>query len=317
MSRIRCGIYFKFILFSLLTLLFLTGFISKKQPQKVSVVMEYYPPQSFFSPVPQKVSTQDFNGLILNRLSGKDKTFLLSIYHLNSRLKQYELKKKIKESQLEKIKNLLISTGFLKAVGIEVEITREIFSQMGLKPEYREYPWIRCLETVKTGNSDVVLAVVKTRQREQFLYYPSEPTVFETNSLFKLKTSKITANGNLQSLKKYTIAATSGASYGEKFDKAGFLKKERVSSAESIIRLVENKRVDLGVGSVQTVTYLMNKMGLSNKLVFLKPPLGNEPLFAAFSRTKSHQKMAEEFSDRLAKFKKTKKYRAILAKYGV
>jgi len=188
---------------------------------------------------------------------------------------------------------------------------------MGLRPLYREYPWARCIEMMKSGASDVIFTIFKNSDRLKYLYYPTEPTLLEPNVFFKLKESRLTFDGDLKKLKNYSIGVKTSTSYGEKFDQAKYLKKEEVSFTELVIKLVENKRVDLGVGSALLLKYLMKYYGNADKFVLLQPNISQEPLYIAFSKARQVKKLSEEFSVKLSKFKKTEKYKKILGKYGI
>lgn len=201
--------------------------------------------------------------------------------------------------------------------GLEVDITREVLSQMGIKAEYKFYPWARCIEMMKNGEANAVITIFRTPEREQFLYYPSEHTILVENAFFKLRESKIKYDGNLSKLKNYGLAVKSSTSYGKEFDKTEFAHKYEVPYTEDVIRLVENKRVQLGIGPIRGINYFTKKMGNSGKFSFLKPLVCNDPLYIAFSKKKNDSKFAEEFSKRLKEFKKSNKFKEILSSYGI
>lgn len=291
---------------------------AKAASRKITVVMENYPPNCCIESAPRVIPASDFKHSVLKRISDKsDKNFIQSFYQYDPESGKYRLKKNTDAAALEKIKDILFSIDFLKAEGFEVEITREVFSQMGLQPVYREYPWSRCIEIMRSGNSDAILTIFKNSDRMKYLYYPAEPTLMETNALFKLKHSGISYDGDLKKLKKYVIGAKSNTCYGEKFDTAKYLKKEEVAYTQAVIKLVENKRVDLGIGPLPLLSYLMKSKKQTGKFSILRPYISREPLFIAFSKVRVQKKLPEEFSAKLTQFKKTGKYKLILKKYGI
>jgi polar amino acid transport system substrate-binding protein len=288
-----------------------------QNPQrKITVVMENYPPNYFIENIPGVISGDIFKNSVLKKLKDKSKRdLLLSVYHADRKTGKYSLSGKADRSAMSKAKDILFSVGFLKVSGFEAELTQAVFSSMGIQPVFMEYPWARCIEMMKSGRSDAIMTIFKTQDRTKFLYYPSEPTSVLPNVLFKLKSSRLAFDGDLKKLKKYVIGVKSSTSYGEKFDHAGYLRKEEVPFNESLIRLVETGRVDVGIMAEPVLKHLM-KNG-NGRLSLLRPYVSQEPLYVAFSRKSGQKKLSEEFSVMLAKFKKTEKYKKILKKYGI
>lgn len=291
---------------------------SKGTERRITVVMENYPPNCFIENAPKEIPANLFgNSLLKNVQTKSKKDFLLSVYHLDRRTGKYRLAANADKSVLEKVKDILFGSGYLKASGFEIEIAQAVFSSMGVQPLYREYPWARCIEMMKSGKSDAILTIFKNKERQKYLYYPSEHTLMESNVLFRLKGAGPSFDGNLKKLKNYVIGVKTSTSYGEKFDEAKFLKKEEVAFTESVIKLVENKRVDLGIGPLPLLQYLMKQGGKADKFSLLRPQVSQEPLYIAFSRGKDLKNLSEEFAAKLARFKKTEKYKKILKKYGI
>ncbi|HEX2865540.1 MAG TPA: transporter substrate-binding domain-containing protein [Ignavibacteriales bacterium] len=290
----------------------------KTSPRTITVVMENYPPNCYIENLPKVISENEFRNSFLKKMQNKSQRDLLSsAYRLDRQTGRYYLSGNADAADLEKLKEVLFSQGILKLTGFEIEISREIFSKLGLKPEYRVYPWARCIEMMKSGSSDCILTIFKNSERMKYLYYPSEFTVDQPNALFKLKESRIAFDGDLRKLKGQLIGVKISTSYGGNFDRANFLKKEQVSFTEAVISLVENKRVSLGVGSITQLKYLMNQRGIAGKFEFLNPLVSQEHLYIAFSRARKHKKLSEQFAANLARFKKTEKYKKILKKYGI
>jgi polar amino acid transport system substrate-binding protein len=286
--------------------------------RRITVVMENYPPNCFIENAPKEIPAIVFGNSLLKSVQAKsNKDFLLSVYHLDRKAGKYRLEENADKATLDKIKDILFSSGFLKASGFEIEIVQAVFSTMGLQPLYREYPWARCIGTMKSGKADAILTIFRSKERQKYLYFPSEPTLLETNVFFKLKGASPSFDGDLRKLKNYVIGVKASTSYGEKFDQAKFIKKEEVSFTESVVKLVENKRVDLGISSLPLLKYLMKHNGKEDKFSLLRPQVSREPLYIAFSRERDLKKISEEFAVKLAKFKKTEKYKKILKKYGI
>lgn len=61
-------------------------------------------------------------------------------------------------------------------VGSDVEITKEVFSQLKIPIILKIYPWKRCLVMVENGKADSILDVsVTTERKSLFIFKNSMP----------------------------------------------------------------------------------------------------------------------------------------------
>lgn len=297
--------------------LFFSGFLPQKYPARLIIVMENYPPESYLEEIPAEMDLSYFREKVLSRLTDQDEMKLVrNAYYFQNDSRKMILKYSIEEEDLIRLKNILVSINILKPMGIEIEVTREIFSQMGIEAVYKEYPWSRCIDMMKKGSADAIVTIFRNTERDKFLLYPKNFLAMEVNSLFALKSSDIKYTGRLESLNKYVIGVKANTSYGEKFDNCTSLKKSPTAFTENIISMVEHKRVDLGVGPVLLISHLSKTLGAFEKIKFLEPVLSKDPLYIAFAKKNTYKQLTQDFSVRLAEFKKTRKYKAILDKYG-
>ncbi len=116
--------------------------------------------------------------------------------------------------------------------GIAVEISEELFSRMGIIPDFRIFPLKRTLFNLEHGDIDGVMFLIKTEERERFLEY-SVP-VLKVKGVIWSSASR--PGGPVEftdfnDLEKYRIGITRGYSYGESFDK--FLNNADTDTANS------------------------------------------------------------------------------------
>lgn len=202
------------------------------------------------------------------------------------------------------------------AIGLDAEIVRNVMNNLKVNVVFEEYNWDRCLKMVETGEANGIISLFKTKEREVFLYYPTTELSYEENVLFTYKGSNIKFDGDLKKLKDYTVSIVSGYAYGGGFDEATYIKKEEEEDNETVINKVVNKRTPLGVGNILVITFLAKKMGVLDKIEFLKPSLSKDPLYIGFSKKSVKEDFVKKFSEELIKFKKTKTYTDLLKKYG-
>ena len=204
-----------------------------------------------------------------------------------------------------------------KALGFENEIFLAVMDSMKIQVEFNMLPWKRCLHALQYGETDALVSMLMVDERKKYTIFSREPISVSKTLLFIRRESPIVFDGSFEKLKRYSFGTTRGFSYGKKFDDADYLKKEEVLNQQAIINKVVHGRNDIGIGNQLVIMGLAEKMGLSNDLKFLEPPVHMQELYVGFSRVKGLERMAEDFSEALARFKKTDDYLAILDKYGL
>lgn len=203
------------------------------------------------------------------------------------------------------------------SAGFEIEITRAVFKRMKVAAEYEIFPWQRCLVYLKQGRVDVLISLLKTPERVLYAYFPDEHVSVSKSVFFSTTDNRIRFNGNLEGLKGYTIGVVMGFSYGQAFDQADYLNREGAVDAAMLINKLLKKRTDLAAENQAVVRAIAQKMGVTNQIRFLDPPIHMEKLYVGFSKTGNLKQTCRLFSNTLHRFKKTEQYGQILKKYGI
>ena len=205
-----------------------------------------------------------------------------------------------------------------EAKGIVVEIANTLASKLNIKINYRELPWSRCINYAKKGKIDAILFIFKKPEREEFLHYFDNNLIcYETNALYALKGNEIKFSGNIANeLKPYKIGAMQDFSYGAAFDSvADKLKIENVQDVEILIKKLLNKRSDLIIHNTLLINWYCKKMGVSNEIAQIPPPITKSPGYIAFSKAAGTNELAKSFADAMKNFKQTEDYKIIIDKY--
>jgi len=203
------------------------------------------------------------------------------------------------------------------AKGFEIDTFRAVIKEMNLNAEFHQLPWKRCLKMLSDGEADVVISLLKTPEREKYTIFPNE-NISLSKTVFFAKTGKnIKYKGNLRDLQGLTIGVIAGFSYGSTFDKADYLKKDEVLNAETMVKMVVRGRHDVGVENQAVIKWIATKLAFENQIRFLYPPVHTNKLYVGFSKKKALNKLANDFSESLGRFKKTDEYKAILNRYGI
>ncbi len=74
--------------------------------------------------------------------------------------------------------------------GIDVDIIKEIARRLNLKVTYNEGSWKRCLVMLENGSSDILSSVLKTPEREEYMYFVEPPYITHSPTAFYLKKGK-------------------------------------------------------------------------------------------------------------------------------
>ena len=203
-----------------------------------------------------------------------------------------------------------------KVAGIHKEIVEEAAKKLGIKLEIISVPWPRAIQMVKTGKADGIFSIFKTKEREEYLYFPQYGISKVKNVFITYKDSGIKYSGDLKQMKNITIGMLRDNSYGEKFDKADFLIKEDSKTSENLLRKIILKRNKVGIMNYEVAKYYLNKIGEEEKIEYLYPFVSEAEMYIAFSKKRqSSKENAEKFSKELAKIRESGLCEKIAEKY--
>lgn len=200
-------------------------------------------------------------------------------------------------------------------VGICIEVIHHVARQLNISVQFSSYPWNRMIYNGKEGYVDAIMPLFKTSEREQFLIFPKDEIIMETNSFFTLKSHTLNFSGSLAEMTEHHIGVIENYSYGDVFDKKKWRHKTMVESEDQLIQLVLNKRVEIGLGNTMVITYLASKKAASDKIKFLSPHILESPLYIGFSKKNISVEFVTLFNKSLQRFKSTKGYSGIIEKY--
>jgi polar amino acid transport system substrate-binding protein len=204
-----------------------------------------------------------------------------------------------------------------QAKGVNVEIVEAVASTMGITIRWGSYPWPRCVAMAKNGAADGLMSLYRSQEREAYFYYPDEHVNFDESVFITYPGSKVTFDGNLQSLAGMDVLVARANSYGEAFDEATFFTRRIAPHQDNVVLMIARKRYKLGIGSRGRFENMIKEKNLADRVIILEPPYLIKTYFA-FSQEKGvlYKPLAEDFSRVLAAFKISDKYMLILKKFG-
>jgi polar amino acid transport system substrate-binding protein len=118
--------------------------------------------------------------------------------------------------------------------GSAVDYIAKIVKSMGYKPKFHLLPLPRILLYLKTGKLDMTLEIIKTPEREEYLYYSDKPTYIMVPSLTFLATNNLNEINSVTDLGKIKIGYLKGAITSSFFKDAVNIEFDSVSGDDWI-----------------------------------------------------------------------------------
>jgi len=201
--------------------------------------------------------------------------------------------------------------------GATIEIVKELFSRLGYSLELESVPMNRILNGLDSGKYHISPNMTETKQRSKVAIFTQVPLLMETQDLIIRSKSNIKFHGNLRDLDHYKFGAILGWTHGPHFDNADYLHKEYRKNITHQMKSLEAGRFDIAINNKQFFIQMARKQGISNSFKVLTPSSYALPVTIAISKKITNAKQVVIELDReLLKFKKEKKYKSILKKYG-
>jgi polar amino acid transport system substrate-binding protein len=224
-----------------------------------------------------------------------------------------------------------MENGILK--GIDVDITEQIMTTLGLPYEIKAYPWARAWMMVSNGKADAVLSISHKASREDALYYTDEQREFAATGtlppdylwmseyVFFVKT-KFADTYSFESYDQlhqagYRIGKNRGYSYNDAFKEATLPGKEFHNTKDGLRALVD-EQIELYPMDKTVGLATLKEMGLLASVTYLPKPLFSKPYLVPFVRASNYPKIEsvmQRFNDELRAMRKRGDVERIRLKY--
>ncbi len=206
-----------------------------------------------------------------------------------------------------------------KTKGIAVDLVRAAFKKIEQPVSISVMPWIRALIMIEKGNVDAIFTAFKTPEREKFADYSKEVLMPQEVSLFALKDSKVTFDGDLSKLYGYLVGMVRKVSYGKKFDDFARENKEVklyvIKTGELNMNMLLIKRIDILISNRHGAYFILSNMGRTEEVEELKPVVESVPSYIAFSKKRNLAAVRDKFDKALAGIKAQGEYDRIIAEF--
>ncbi|GAA3955292.1 substrate-binding periplasmic protein [Allohahella marinimesophila] len=207
-------------------------------------------------------------------------------------------------------------------IGINIDVVREILSEMDCSLELTKMPWARALEALKAGKIDMVGGAFRTAERDTFALFSSKD--FQSpNRLFQQTAAfdrwQVGALADIED-SEYRLGVQIGVSYSSEFERlrtrAGFEKQlVAVNERESLWKMLAMGRIDGVIADELTARAELNSLGLGLVIGPTDLIVADAPSYFAFSRETTSPEFVEAFSELLENMQNDGNFDAILERY--
>lgn len=145
-------------------------------------------------------------------------------------------------------------------VGRNINIANLMASQLNKQVVYIECPLARCMSMMQIGQTDMIISIRKTPEREEYLTY-LEPSFFEQHlpvNFFIQKNSPLQIV-KYDDLKPLLIGTIRGSTYFDQFDNDVNLNKVEVTSRPQLIEMLMKGRIDTFIAREESILPLIDK----------------------------------------------------------
>ncbi len=182
--------------------------------------------------------------------------------------------------------------------GLYIDIIEELFARTEYRAKIKLMPFKRLLSSAQQGNTDGVIGVFATTEREAYLTYVKDaPLAKITQYIYTLKTSEIKSS-KIDDIEGKVIAHKRGFIMSAQLSQAAENQKitrKEVETTKQLVLLLLAGRVDGFVQEKANATYFIKKYDKSGLISPLQPPVSdNRFSYLAFSK-KSLASLPDDF----------------------
>ncbi len=181
------------------------------------------------------------------------------------------------------------------------EIVSKAFERMGYQVEFEYYPWARALQTTQRGNIDGLMTADFTAERSELLDF-TIPVQTIREVFISLHDSPVTFNGNLDSLKGYTIGIMRGSAQADKL-LAADIDVELVATQHQNVKKLVLRRVDAILLPEEVFFTILKQIDpdySKSKFTVQAPAFTTYDMHVAFSKNRAwHKQFTQDFNQGL------------------
>lgn len=198
--------------------------------------------------------------------------------------------------------------------GIYIDIIKEVAEEAGIELKFKEMPFKRALESMKSGEADIMLGPNKNSERNEFMYFIEECPFPREEKAFYVsdENKKIKKYDDLYNKK---IEVLRGMAYFEKFDEDIRLNKVETSDYMNAILKVSKGRSDVVIIPEQQGDFLLKE----SRIELIKSPYlieGNLSFVSISKKSKNFEILKSKLTKGMLIAKKKGTFKKIIKRYS-
>jgi len=201
--------------------------------------------------------------------------------------------------------------------GIDVEIAKEIASNLNVKLKIIKCPWARCLIMLENGQIDITGSTLKTSDREKYLHYINPPYILQNSWVFYLPKGQGRLIQKHEDLYKFKyVGVVRGNKYVSLFDTDSKINTYPVTQEIQLLKMLDLGRVQTFISQETMGDYLIKNEGFQG--MFDKADFRysvESPVYFVLSKKSVYANQVSEFNQIMTQMQKAHQITAIIEKY--
>ncbi|MCO7189119.1 transporter substrate-binding domain-containing protein [Pseudoalteromonas sp. XMcav2-N-2] len=145
--------------------------------------------------------------------------------------------------------------------GFMTEVVHALCKQAGDIPDISVMPWARAYQTAVMTKNTLIYSIVHTEARSPYFHWIGEVKT-DPIYLWGLARRFPAQSDSLMLLKNHRVAVLRGSNVAQYLAKRQFSHLKPLSYEDQLLRMLEKDRLDLVVGTEQTIWQRANKAGM-------------------------------------------------------
>lgn len=150
--------------------------------------------------------------------------------------------------------------------GLDKIYIEKIAAKANIKVDAYACPFARCLKLLEQGDADLYVSLFKTREREQYIEFIEPHHGIESSQTFYVLTDSDMTIASYDDLTGKRIGIIRNSKYFEPFDSDTALRKSPLVSADVMLDMLIDNRVDAIVGIRVVIDDIISKRNLTGKI---------------------------------------------------
>lgn len=202
--------------------------------------------------------------------------------------------------------------------GFSTKIVRALLKEINLDAKISSYPWARAYNMAENIENVMIYSIKRTAKREPLFKWVGE-LIRHESYFMTVKSNPIEPVGNLDELKKYSIAVIRNGAIARGLMADGFPNVIASANRDANWKILKNGRIDLWCTDILSARHTITSMGDNPdnlKIIHRYEKLSMTSLYIAFSK-QTDDTIVEIFRKGYNQLKEKGIYQEILKRSGI